>query len=445
MSQPQVEEIKKERTIAAIHIQGFKSLEDEHRIAIRPLTILAGANSSGKSSAIQPLLLLKQTLEATYDPGPLLLSGPNLRFSDLNQIFSQFSDRESDSQFSVGLEMLSRDVVISTFGESSDSGVQIMQTLYRTKKGDIQLRADMTSCEVKSVFLPESFEDRPEQDEQWQIQQSRCFLRVEFDEILELGERVMRVPAPQDFIPTRNLATFAIQQLIHVPGLRGNPERSYKIGAVRSVFPGTFEAYVANVVYEWQSRKDPRLERLTQWLTILGLTEQIDARKVNSIQVELRVGQLPVSSSKQKARMINIADVGFGISQVLPVLVALLVAAPGQLVYLEQPEIHLHPRAQAALAQLLIKTARRGVRVVAETHSSLLLKAIQTRVARGEITPSDVMCHWFQRDEAGETQISSTELDEMGAFGEWPEDFADVELRVESEYLDAVEAKWMGE
>ena len=64
--------------ITEIAVQGFKSLYDEQRIAVRPLTILAGANNSGKSSIMQPLLMMKQTLDATYDPGPLKLDGPNV-------------------------------------------------------------------------------------------------------------------------------------------------------------------------------------------------------------------------------------------------------------------------------------------------------------------------------------------------------------------------------
>ncbi len=70
-----------EEGISAISVRGFKSLANACRFEIRPLTILAGANSSGKSSAIQPLLLMKQTLDATYDPGPLRLDGPNVRFT----------------------------------------------------------------------------------------------------------------------------------------------------------------------------------------------------------------------------------------------------------------------------------------------------------------------------------------------------------------------------
>lgn len=143
--------------------------------------------------------------------------------------------------------------------------------------------------------------------------------------------------------------------------------------------------------------------------------------------------------------MINVADVGIGVSQVLPVLVAMLAAEPGQLVYVEQPEIHLHPRAQALLADPIVEAANRGVRVVVETHSQLLLLAIQTRIAEDKIDPEDVMLHWFSRDpKTGITDVDSVQPDEKGAFGEWPEDFSEVELEWQDKYLDAAEKHLFG-
>jgi len=142
--------------------------------------------------------------------------------------------------------------------------------------------------------------------------------------------------------------------------------------------------------------------------------------------------------------MINVADVGIGVSQVLPVLVAMLTAKPGQLVYIEQPEIHLHPRAQARLADAIIEASNRGVRVVIETHSQLLLLAIQTRIAEDEIDPENVMLHWFTRDERGVTSVASREPDEKGAFGDWPEDFSEVEMEWQNRYLDAAEKHLFG-
>src|SRR6478672_5554642 len=72
--------------ITSITVSGFKSIATEQSIEVRPLTLLAGANSSGKSSLMQAVLLLKQTLEASYDPGPLLLNGPNVRFTSAEQM-----------------------------------------------------------------------------------------------------------------------------------------------------------------------------------------------------------------------------------------------------------------------------------------------------------------------------------------------------------------------
>ena len=139
---------------------------------------------------------------------------------------------------------------------------------------------------------------------------------------------------------------------------------------------------------------------------------------------------------------VSIADVGLGISQTLPVLVALHAANSGQLIYLEQPEIHLHPRAQYIMAEVLADAALQRKRLVVETHSSLLLLGIQTLVAEGKLPPDLVKLHWFQQQEDGSTQITSTDLDQTGAFGDWPEDFAAVALDSESRYLDAAQAKW---
>ena len=142
--------------------------------------------------------------------------------------------------------------------------------------------------------------------------------------------------------------------------------------------------------------------------------------------------------------VVNIADVGFGVSQILPALVAMIVAEKNQMVYLEQPEIHLHPRAQKNLANVLAEAAKKKKCLVVETHSSILIRGIQTLVAKGELPPELVKLHWFSQDEnTGATRVNSADLDENGAFGaDWPEDFDDTYLESERDYLDAVEARY---
>ena len=206
---------------------------------------------------------------------------------------------------------------------------------------------------------------------------------------------------------------------------------------------GNFEHYAASIIHEWQETGDDRLKTLADSLHTLGLTGQVGTKKIDDTRIELQVGRLPHDKTGEIDR-VSIANVGFGVSQVLPVLAALIVAEPGQLVYLEQPEMHLHPRAQVALAQVLVDAAKRGVRVVAETHSSLLLLAVQTLVAEGSLSPELVKLHWFTRGENGATKIDTADLDDAGTYGDWPEDFDDVDLKAQSRHLNAADKAAFG-
>jgi len=192
------------------------------------------------------------------------------------------------------------------------------------------------------------------------------------------------------------------------------------------------------VIAQWQEEKTEKMENLWEDLRHLELTWKVETQRVSATDVEVRVGRLPRSRRGGARDMVNIADAGFGVSQVLPVVVALQAAQRGQMVYIEQPEIHLHPSAQVRLADLLVQAAKRGVQVVVETHSELILLGIQTSVARGELSPDAVKLHWFERDEEGVTHITTAELDEDGAFGNWPVDFSQVALETMRTYLDTV-------
>lgn len=421
--------------ITRISVNGYKSLYEECSIEIRPLTILAGANSSGKSSIMQPFLLMKQTLEATYDPGALLLNGPNVRFTLAEQLLSQSSGESYTNRFTIKVETgnnSDNSYFINTFKKHPKKGIEIIATTLKLGDVEIKISVDKTHEEfMNQIPTWLNNEVALERGAKWGVIRKRCFLE------LDLVEPNLK---PSNFI--LNLSSSFqeyIRKLIHVPGLRGNPERSYPTTAIGSEFPGTFENYFVSVVNHWQENEDNRLKDLGRDLATLGLSSKVEAKRVNDVQIELRISRLP--GSDNTTDMVSLADVGTGVSQVLPVLVALLVAEPGQLVYLEQPEIHLHPRAQAAMAEILADAAKRGVRVVVETHSELLLLAVQSLVAEGNLSPDLVKLHWFTRREDGVTKVSSANLDEAGAFGDWPEDFGDVSLQQESRYLDAAEAR----
>jgi predicted ATPase len=428
--------------ITRISVAGFKSIAEEQSIEVRPLTILAGANSSGKSSIMQPLLLLKQTLEASYDPGALRLDGPNVRFTSADQFLSHTGRGKHTDVFSVSIETGDNNSLTTWFRKHPNKPIEVQRSVFygvfHGNRNKVELDVDMTSAEIRSQLTPVTlmiisafYRDLPEM----KVGRERFFLTV----ILKpSGEN--DINRTWDTLSAKEFERY-ISEVIHIPGLRGNPERTYALAAVGKTFSGTFENYAASVIAKWQAENDEEnLEGVSQDLNELCLTSKVSAVPLNDTQVELQVARLPQGGKNKAGDMVSIADVGFGVSQTLPVVVALREAKPGQLVYLEQPEIHLHPRAQTAMAKVLADAAARGVHVVAETHSALLILGIQTLVAEGKLAPELVKLHWFERRD-GVTKVRSADLDEAGSFGDWPEDFADVELEAQSRYLDAVEAR----
>src|ERR1700678_1653995 len=404
--------------ITRIAVEGFKSIANRQEIEIAPLTILAGANSSGKSSIMQPLLMLKQTLEATYDPGPLKIDGPNVRFTSIEEFLS----KAETSLPHLRVELATPGVGFDVTFAKGPSGLEVQRETYRVLNSNVTMWPTMSPGDLRAALA--GFDQFKEiAHHEFSVIRKRFFLdlrREDRSSPVSLG-----YPGPY------------IEEVIHVPGLRGNPSRTYQQTGTGPRFPGTFENYIASLVLSWHKEQYARYHDLNADLQSTGLALSVLARRINDVAIELLV-----NTPALQYQYINVADVGFGVSQVLPVLVALRAADKGQLVYLEEPEIHLHPRAQTKLAHVLAGAAKRGVRVVAETHSTLLLTAIQTLVAKGDLSPDLIKLHWFQRDPpTGITKVISANLDENGAFGDWPEDFDEVALDAEGAYLDAVEGR----
>lgn len=429
-----------------IGIAGFKAIHDEIEIRVAPLTIISGTNSGGKSSFMQPLLLMKQTLDAGFDPGPLLLHGANAKFTERAQTLSKGKARGSRvDRFSVDLRtgLHHRRVV---YADSPD-GFLIDSDLFEDGDRSIALKPSLSAEEAQAleaevagigeVIFQQSERGallpRSPGTAKIGVSRERCFLEGNLlTDGLMLGVDLFDSH-------TDDWAQF-LSGIIHVPGLRGNPEREYPRAAVGRTFPGTFDQYVASVILDWGENASSLLAELSRQMELLGLTWKVFARKKNDATVEVLVGRVPHAQQGGAQDLVSIADVGFGVSQVLPVIVSLLCAQPGQLVYVEQPEIHLHPRAQVVLGQLLVQASARGVKVVAETHSSLLIRSIQTEIARSHISAGAVSLNWFSRDHRGHARKVEAEVDNQGRFGDWPLDFDDVSDDADVAYIEAVRA-----
>src|SRR5271165_4192450 len=118
-------------SIRSISVSGFKSIATEQTIEIRPLTLLAGANSSVKSSMMQAVLLLKQTLEASYDPGPLLLNGPHVRFTSADQMLFHAAGAEQTNEMMVRLGLREDDSVEVVFGRKPGKRLDVVSCKFK--------------------------------------------------------------------------------------------------------------------------------------------------------------------------------------------------------------------------------------------------------------------------------------------------------------------------
>ena len=279
--------------ISAVKVEGFKSIRKQTEIALKPLTILAGANSSGKSSIMQPLLLMKQTLEAPSEPDIFLLDGPNVRFTSAQQVFSRFGNQSADVLM-VGFRTISDRSVLVSYKREPKGGFDIIAMSKASQLGLWETRrvADLVElAHGHAVAVRE-----------------RCFLalrrlrRPEDASSGSLGERLMD---PLAITQVRN----GLLSMIHVPAMHGNPERTYRANAAGPTFPGTFEPYVASIIHHWQVSKDPRLRQLGAALEKLGLTWKVEAVRVDDTRFELRAGRLKRKAAGGARDLVSIADV----------------------------------------------------------------------------------------------------------------------------------------
>lgn len=412
---------KKNKTsgLTRISLKGYKSIAKKCSIEIRPITILSGANSSGKSSIMQPLLLMKQTLDSFSEPGVLKINGPHVYFTKMNQIFSRNQGSKTAGN-SFEIEMEEGDVSIkNVFSLDAKGHMKLKAMNYRNSKHSYKLTASTKEEDLLKI-LPELFFYFVKESN-WNssvgVVRRRCFYDIE---VLSSDGSASRPSS----IPLGDYKSFAdsVSEMIHLPALRGNPERSYSAVPVsRQGSPGVFNDYIAGTIKDWQDNDRKKIKLLINNLREIGMADRIVVEAINDTEVSLKVGRY--LSSKKKDDLVDIADVGFGISQILPILVALITAKPGQLVYIEQPEIHLHPKAQNELVQQFIEAANRGVRMVIETHSDILISALQDMIKQEKLNPGDVSLNWFQIDKDGSTAVKEARLDQKGDYKGWPEDF----------------------
>jgi len=164
---------------------------------------------------------------------------------------------------------------------------------------------------------------------------------------------------------------------------------------------------------------------MASWLKSMGVIHSFVVKPVAQGRKEYEV----LVKTHATAPEVKITDVGFGVSQVLPVLVQAFYCPPNSTVWMEQPEIHLHPQVQAELADVFISAIRssekgnaRNVQLIIESHSEHFLNRLQRGIAEGEITPDDVAIYFCKRAGSA-TELEALEVNLLGDIENWPENF----------------------
>jgi predicted ATPase len=407
--------------LTKLRIRNFKCFEDTGEMDIRPLTLLVGPNSSGKSSIMQFLLALRQTVES---PDIQVAFAPNDSWVRLGSypdfIFRHDWQRELEAMLEV-TEHLPAPV------RSSRQPHKLrLRVRWRYNKKTTQIRleeselvyndGEFTQLVVRKAreyeaILKSTLEDgKEERHEALPIHFYDFAVRVKKGRKLTDLSRQVAHPLGR-FIVRRNVE-LELRRLFYLGPLREFPQRSYVISGQAPSDVGVRGERSAEALWFASRTKKQRqqmLENINRWVKEFGIAKEVRLQRLgksNQYQVLFvdAATDLPV----------NIADIGFGASQLLPIIVQGFYAPPGSVMLVEQPEIHLHPKAQATLGDLLMEVVKAGDRqIIVETHSEHLLARIQRRIAEQKFSHEQVAIYYFEPTPDG-TKIHRLELDEYG-------------------------------
>ena len=425
--------------LTGLRLENFKSWEDTGHVGLAPLTVFFGRNSSGKSSFLQSMLLMKQTAES-LDPRQVLNLGGGDAIVDLGTYYDIVLDHD-----------VGRDVQL-TFDWKLSDPVALGDALFGPLLSD-QLRF-MTSVglEQDDVLLKEIIVRQMEyrigtennQTVGMSHIQGRSY-RLLANGITWAPRSINLVPAPIKCFAFPDVAFKAFSdgevlgELSHqfdelmtslssVGPLRSRPSRSYQWRGTRpsNVGPSGENTVAALLARSGRSAIEVPSPSSIDFHSMIGFW----LKQMNVID-EFEIVELSAGASLYELRVIApggttsvpIIDVGFGVSQVLPVLVQAFYAEPDSTVILEQPEIHLHPAAQSVLGDALLAAVKENdVQLLVETHSEHLLHRIQRRIAEEEISKNDVALYFIDV-ENGRSEIHELKVDEYGNIANWPQDF----------------------
>jgi predicted ATP-dependent endonuclease of OLD family len=403
-----------------LYFENYKCFSKSENIQIRPLTILIGRNSSGKSVIARLPILLSHSLgHASTTPLDLHFGGLDYGSSTVDLIY----DRVPHGSLTIGAGITSPrgDVQSFTAKIQHFDEYKLQQITHFTYSGrgqDLTLKwrgsdptVDPTSYLVSSL------------DDTATVEFRGLFPRLIIKPLSDADGSDERDRRSRDLRRFLQAARYDFEHSLgsinYLGPFRKGPERTYRFPTGVTWSVGFSGAKVADLLGEDSTRRNGRILRaVNRWMDEklggwqLGIVQQGDFFSI--------VLKKPGAPSVE----INIADVGTGISQVLPLIVQRMFEAevrkPSGIEIVEQPELHLHPAVHGDVAELYVLAAKiPGTRLILETHSENFILRVRQCVARGELNPEDVIIYWVDDAQSGST-IKPIHIDRLGEVDTWP-------------------------
>ena len=462
--------------IKSISLENFKSFRNLPQLELRPLTLLCGANSSGKSTIFKSIMALKQSYETTSSYDNLILNGgytTNGFFDDV--VFSGEGDSFSLSNtFTVSCPFKNGTLQVQTPNVQLYKALRRMYLNNREYPGSFTFESTTTfGCEapnrenkipviqryelaihmknmnntVTSKIVLQRLSSRAKQYSlEWRnlpdinhkyvsglVKQCIAyFYNMQLSNVYVSSDNLPKDTIISDILPNIytlcKLTAEQYQTISYLGPLRQPPARAYMYTTETSSIGTSGE----NTPFVLAQNKNKTVTASLPPITVSGFAHKNCKRTLfSATQAWIKYMDIDPITIDRKSEIVklrvgnsNIADVGFGVSQVLPIIVEGLSILPEQTLVLEQPEIHLHPNMQMCLADFLISLINQGKQVILETHSDHILNRIIRRIMEDESSfLLDNVSVYYVQKENNESIVSPIEIDKIHGIAKCPPDF----------------------
>lgn len=427
--------------ITTLTLSKFKAFKDLKDIKLLPLTVILGKNSSGKSSVLHSLLLLKQTLDSGNRSSALSLDGKYLRFSNLSEVTHGLpAPQNAKLKYSIGVKTRSGDESVIEFSikneKDENSYHPVMDNVKTIHAGRTIDYKKLTIDRVRKLSEKREDDFLSKLLEKKEITGSIYYNNFlpEYYQINSVssdnGDYPANLRLPMEFVvdEARIFSTIRqdIENIKYLSPVRATPQRAY-IHYANDAFElnedGSNSAHVLwgrrNQKVNWKGQEYKLTDAVNECIKCVGLAQEIEPSKTGKLIYQIKV------KTTTKSKSVTISDVGFGYSQIIPVVLTGLLNSSKNMMLIEQPEIHLHPSSCANLADLFLGFVNDGKRFLVETHSQDFVNRLRLRVIENPALKDQINIVFVDSDSKGQSVARQFNIDEKGGFPEWPIGFLD--------------------